>query len=355
MFKLTSKKEQTSLGVDIGTKVIRVVELARKNGKISLKNYGEVNLDIASKEFFRSFDKKNLNPAVENISIAIKSIIEEAGIKPDKVVFSLPDFATFFTTFEMPPMSKKELANAVGFEARKYIPLPLSELVLDWQTMDDNNTEKGNNKILVMAVPNTIVEQYKKIAEGAELELTALEAETMALKRAVIKKGDPTTCLLEIGFQSTNISIVDNNFMKTSFSFDMAGKDLTFSLSETLNISASEAEELKKRDGLNGTISHILVPLLSIISEKTRKVIREFELKENKKVERVIIAGGASLMPGIIDYFKKSLAQEESQVIDVATSNPFKDIIYPTVLDKKIEELNLSYAIALGEALRKFE
>ncbi|MFZ3054747.1 MAG: type IV pilus assembly protein PilM [Minisyncoccales bacterium] len=353
------KKNKKSLGVDIGTKVIRAVEISENKGKITLENYGEVNLDVACKEFFRSFDKKNLNPSVDNISAALKAIIEETGIKTKKVVFSLPDFATFFTTFELPPMSKKEIANAIGFEARKYIPLPLSELVLDWQLMSKEPSPKENSKILVMAVPKIIVEQYKTIAEQAGLELTALEAEAMALKRAVMRKDNTTSCLLEIGFQSTNINIIEDGFMKMSFSFDMAGKDLTFSLSETLNISTGEAEEIKKKQGLlineEGNISHILIPILSVISERTRKVIKDFESKGGKRVEKIIIAGGTSLMPGILEYFIESLNQDESQKKEVNIANPFVDIIYPPILDKKIGEINSIYAIALGEALRKFE
>jgi len=352
-------KSQKSLGVDIGTKVIRVVELSGRKEKLVLENYGEVNLDVACKEFFRSFDKKNLNPSVDNISAALKAIIEETGIKTKKVVFSLPDFATFFTTFELPPMSKKEIASAIGFEARKYIPLPLSELVLDWQLMSKDPSPKENSKVLVMAVPKIIVEQYKTIAEQAGLELTALEAEAMALKRAVINEKEPISCLLEIGFQSTNINIVDGGFMKMSFSFDMAGKDLTYSLSETLNISTSDAEIIKKKQGLlineEGNISHILTPILSVISERTRKVIKDFELKEGKRVEKIIIAGGSSLMPGILEYFIESLNEEEAQERLVEIAKPFSKIVYPPVLDKKMEEINSTYAIALGEALRKFE
>jgi type IV pilus assembly protein PilM len=351
-------KKQTSLGIDIGTKVIRAVEISGTKDKLTLDNYGEVNLDVACKQFFRSFDKKNLNPAVKNIAIAIAGIIEETGIKTKKVVFSLPDFATFSTTFELPPMSKKEIANAIGFEARKYIPLPLSELVLDWQLMNKESL-KEKNKVLVMAVPKIIVEQYKTIAEQAGLELTALEAEAMALKRGLIKETDPSTCLLEMGFQSTNINIVDEGFMKMSFSFDVAGKDLTYSLSETLNIPAGEAELMKKEQGLNDTgdtkISHILTPILSIISEKTKTVIKEFEDKEGKVVKKVILAGGTSMLPGIKEYFEKSLNQDSSKKLEIEIAEPFKNIAHPSALDKKMKEINANYAIALGEALRKFE
>jgi type IV pilus assembly protein PilM len=353
-----NQKKKNSLGIDIGTKVIRVVEISKNKGKLTLENYGEVNLDVACKEFFRSFDKKDLNPAVNNISIAIAAIIGETGIKTKKVVFSLPDFATFSTTFELPPMSKKDMANAVGFEARKYIPLPLSELVLDWQLMNKESL-KENNHVLVMAIPNIIVEQYKTIAEKSGLELTALEAEAMALKRAVVKEKESTVCLLEIGFQSTNINIIDGGFMKMSFSFDIAGKDLTYGLSETLNISTEQAEEMKKSQGLSDDaevkISHILSPILSVIAEKTKTVIRDFEMQEGKKVGRVILAGGTAMMKGIEEYFNKNLNQDVSKILKVEVAKPFDGIMYPPVLEKKMGEINLTYAIALGEALRKFE
>lgn len=354
MFK---SKSQSSLGVDIGTKVIRAVELSGKKNKIALENYGEVNLDIAAKDFFRSFDKRTLAPAVDNIAMALRAIITEAGIKTKEVVFSLPDFATFYTTFALPPMPRKDLAGAIGFEARKYIPLPLSEVVLDWQLMSSGDPAKNKNELLVMAIPSLLVDQYKKIAENSGLELVALEAEALALKRAVTKKGDPISCLVELGFESTNISIVDGGFLKTSFSFDIAGKDLTFSLSETLNLPVIDAEELKKKQGLinnEKSITHILGPILSIVTDKTRDVISDFEARYNKKIQKVILCGGTALLPMVIEYFDKAL-NTDGRLVQVEICKPFNNIVYPDILKKKIEELGPMYAIAVGEALRKFE
>jgi len=123
-----------------------VVELIGKKGYPELKNYGELNLDIATNQSFRNFDQNTLAPSIDTISQALKTIFNETGIKAKKANFSLPDFSTFFVSFELPPMSKKELGNAVGFEARKYIPLPAAEVVLDWQCMSKDPT-KQNNKI----------------------------------------------------------------------------------------------------------------------------------------------------------------------------------------------------------------
>ena len=51
-------------------------------------------------------------------------------------VASIPSFSTFTTTIEMPYLSERELAKALPFEARKYIPIPLNEVVLDWSIID---------------------------------------------------------------------------------------------------------------------------------------------------------------------------------------------------------------------------
>jgi hypothetical protein len=60
-------------------------------------------------------------------------------------------------------------------------------------------------------------------------------------------------------------------------------------------------------------------------------------------------------MPGVIDYFLKEFGQNGGQKVEVITAKPFVNVAYPPILEKKMEEINPTYAIALGEALRKFE
>jgi len=358
MFLKGKRKNQFGLGVDIGTKGIRIVEVSKRKDKLFLENYGEVNLDVAGKQFFRYFDKNTLNPSVENIIRAIRAILTESETETEKAVFSLPDFATFFITFELPLMTKKELENAVGFEARKYIPLPLSEVVLDWQVVNNNEPKAETIKILMMAIPKVLVEHYKKIADQSGLELVALEAEAVALKRALVKESDPLTCLVEMGFQSTNTSIVDKGFIKTSFSFDIAGKDLTLTLAEAMGLDFGAAEKLKIKSGLvsdNDEVTTILSSVLTLVTEKIKKVIRDFQAKENKKVERMILSGGTSNLLGIVDFFKEAFNQSEFGGMEIGISQPFKDISFPSGLEKKISRSGPVFAIALGEALKKFE
>jgi type IV pilus assembly protein PilM len=351
------RKNQSGLGIDIGTKGVKIVEVSKRKDKFVLENYGEINLDIAGRQFFRYFDKNTLNPSIDNITRAIRAILSEAEISTSKAVFSLPDFATFSISFDLPPMTGKEIKSAVAFEARKYIPLPLSEVVLDWQIISADPKE-GRTKILMMAIPKILVDHYKKIAENSGLELIALEAEAIGLKRAVMKPNDPISCLVEMGFQSTNVIIVENGSVKTTFSFDIAGKDLTLTLSETLSIEIGEAEELKIKNGLsqnNPECATVISSVLALVVEKVKRVMREYQTKEGKKIEQMILSGGTAKTIGIVKYFQEMVDHDEFSGIKVKLGEPFNDIEYPASIEAKIKKSNPVFSIALGEALKKFE
>jgi len=360
MFSLLNinKKNSGSIGVDIGTKSIRVVETSKKGDRSFLDNYGEINLDIAGTKSFRWFDQNTLNPDIGNISSAITAILEEAEMKADKAIFSLPDFSTFFITFKMPPMTQKEMDNAVAFEARKYIPMPMTEIVIDWQLIGNKDTTKGENNILVMAIPKNVIEQYKVIADSCGLELIALEAEVLGLKRALIKENDPPTCLVEIGYQSTNISIISEGCVLSSVSYDIAGKDLTFGLAETLGIDVAEAESLKKNNGLgeNAEISDVLVGVLALICDKVKKIIKEFEGKEGKKISKILLSGGTTRMTGLLNFFRVIFSEEEYfKNKQILIGDAFYKISYPPILEGDLRDLNSYFSIAIGEGLKRFE
>jgi type IV pilus assembly protein PilM len=362
MFSLNfNKKNPNSLGIDIGTKSIRITEFSKKNDSNFLENYGEMNLDIAGAKTFRWFDQSTLNPDIKNISTAIAVILEEAGIVSEKAVFSLPDFSTFFINFELPPMNKKDIDSAVMFEARKYIPIPMNDIVIDWELINNNKeTTKGNNEVLVMAIPKVVITQYKTIAESCGLELTALEAEVLGLKRSLIKVNDPVTCLVEMGYQSTNISMVSGGYVKNSISYDLAGKDLTFAISETLSVDIAEAEDLKRTHGLDSKdrpeVADAMVPVLAIICDKIKKIIKEFEAKEGKRVEKILLSGGVTRMNGVLNFYRVIFGEDEYfKNIQILIGDAFYKIDYYPKLESKVRDINAYFSIAIGEGLRRFE
>lgn len=350
------------LGVDIGTSYVKMVEMYRFGHQRKLENYGQISASVLYDKPFRTFDKNTLSLSNKDVAKAIKAVKEEAGIKTQKVVFSIPDFSTFFTNFTLPPMTREELPQAIRYEAKQYIPLPLSEVTLDWQIIDDKPLANGKAgyKILLVAAPNEIISQYQEIAKLSQLELFSLEAETFSLMRSLIGEEEKRPiALIDIGAQSTTCTIIDKRALKSSHSFDVSGNDFTSTIAKALNIDPVEAEKLKKQYGIRvlaaeqeqnaQNIRAILIPLIDMVLREIQGIFSNFSQQEKKEIQKVIIAGGAALLPGLKDYFKESLQKE------VEIANPFQNIFYPPVLEDTLKEMGPSYSIAVGASLRGLE
>lgn len=336
------------LGIDIGVTMIKMVEISCWGGKIELKNYGQVAASsLYQKPYQTSGEEGNFLLSSPDVSKVIRSILKEAEIKTKEATFTIPDFSTFFTTFELPPMSEGEIPEAVNFEARRHIPVPVSDVVLDWFLTEGKIGERGTKlKMLLVAVPKEIIERYQAIAKASHLKLKYLEAEAFSLARALVKDQKELVCLLDIGAQSTTINIVDEGILKSSYSSDISGNDLTYALAKPLSIGSEKAEALKRGQGLNSEeAKDVLLPLINLIIIEMERIFKDFETQE-KIIKKIIMAGGSSLLPGLSQYLSSYFKKE------VVLANPFFGFNYPPILEKKLKKTGPSFSIAVGAALR---
>jgi len=353
-FQIASKK---CLGIDIGTSSVRIVELSRQRERKKLENYGEMRASSIYKDSFRTFDKNTLLFSNQNVAKAIKAILEESKITTRRAIFSIPDFSSFFTNFELPVMTEEELPQAIQYEAKRHVPLPLGEVTLDWQVM--NNQPAGENqtfKILLVAVPNEIIDQYKNISQMAGVELFALEAEVFGLLRSLVQESKDPIALVDIGAQTSTCSIIDKGVLKASHSFDLSGNELTDVVSKSLSVDYETADKLKEKNGLlldqsvglhqEKQVRDVLLPFIDAILGEIDNICEDFYKIEKKAVKKIVLAGASALLPGLEEYCQNYFKKE----IEIA--DPFYDISYPPVLEKRIKQMSPAYAVAIGMALR---
>ncbi|MDD2732107.1 MAG: type IV pilus assembly protein PilM [Candidatus Pacebacteria bacterium] len=357
MFGL-SFRPKNFLGIDIGSSAIRIIEMGMKGSVPKLENYGELDMSVVKSD---SSEKTGLKEEKDTIllsekdtAVIIKAILKEARISTKEVNFCIPDFSSFFTSFEIPTMKEEEIAEAIRYEVRPYIPLPLSEITLDW-LITEGEPGRTPLKVLVVAIPNKVIDQYQEIAELSNLRLKALEPEVFALARALVpENGDKIIAIIDIGARSTICSIVDKGVIKTSHSFNIGGNELTDKLARSLNIDYNKAEELKKKYGLssaggdegNDDIRKVLIPLIDLVLDEIKKAFRNFYQNEGKEVEKIILTGGLAHMPSLREYFSQELKK------GIEISNPFTTISYPAVLKDLLEKRGPSYAVAVGLVLK---
>lgn len=317
---------KTIVGVDIGTASIKIVEVSRWKKSYTLKNYGEVPSALISGNHE---SEANVNTKViskDLASRAIKEVLSEAGIKTKKAIFSVPDFYTFCTSFDIPSMPEKEIPGAILYNASKYITLPISEVTLDWRIISNySSNSNAPIKVFIVAIPNNVVEDYKSIAKDAGLELVAVEAEVYGIAKALVQNTIKTICLIDIGAQSSTISIADKTFLKKSFSS---------------NFNSGQ---------LKNSISSSPYPTIDSFLAEIKNISNDFFQSEKKQIEEFYLTGGGASLPGLREYIAKSVEKP------VSVPNCFSGFLYPSVLGESIKEMSCRFSVVVGIALDGLE
>jgi type IV pilus assembly protein PilM len=354
-------KPKGKLGVDIGTASIKLVELSKDAGRFKLENYGLFELesvDEAINVSGQAAKSRVVHLSDQDLAWGIKEVLNRTKIKSRDAIASIPSFSTFSTIITMPYLSEKDIAKTIPFEARKYIPIPLNEVVLDWSIINVSTpndpaspTKTPTVEVFLVAVPIDETERYKRIMTLAGLNLRALELENSALVRALLGNDLSPVAIVNIGGRSTSILIVDNGFERVSHNYEVGGFEITRSISKSLNVGLKRAEELKKSFGMkdvdNNVILQAMSSLIDMMALETKKTIKNYEDMKQTKVTKVILVGGLVNMPNFSNYFGAKLSTP------VVLGNPLARVVLPEGMDRLKGELSFTFAISIGLAMRE--
>ena len=339
------------LGVDIGTFGVKIVELKKENGRPRLFSYG-------FSESKKIEDKDNKKNDTDYSAQIINKIWQESGMVSRNAVAALPTFSVFSSVLNLSNISKKDLKSAVHWEAKKVIPLPLEEMILDWREINDggqSDKDKKNLKIFLTGAPRVLVKRYIEIFKKAQINLLSLETETFSLVRSLMGNDKSAVVIAEIGANTTDIAIVDGGVPILSRSIDIGGLTITKAISANLNIGIERAEQFKYDMGINsiapdsGIIPKTITETISPVVNEIRYTLNLFETKNNKKVEKIIFSGGSSLLIDFAGYLSKEINKK------VIIGNPWSRISYPAELTSTLEEIGPRMSVAVGLALREME
>jgi len=343
-------------GVDIGTTSIKAVEMKMGKTRPQIVNYGILESSGYLARANQALQASSLKIFESDVIELLKTLVHEMGGATKDAVASLPSFAAFMTVLDFPKMKKEETERAMQYQAKQYVPFPLSEVALDWLKVGEFTDDNGfaHQKMLLISVPLEQIQKYQRIFTAAGLSLRALEIESLSLAR--IFGGDPTpTVIADIGSRSTNIVFLEDGQLVWNAQSDYAAATLTQNLATSLGINALRAEELKKERGILGTgpnreLSTIMIPFLDAIINEIQKTLFAYQSQfpSAKKTERMILSGGGANLLGIEQYFEKEFT------FPVVKANPFAGFEYAPEIQPLVPELNPVMSVALGLGMKEF-
>jgi type IV pilus assembly protein PilM len=354
-FNLFSKiSSHSTLGVDIGTTSIKIVEVKSGKERPEILNYGLLESSGYLARANQALQTSTLKIFESDIVDLLKTALREMRPGTTEAVASLAPFSVFVTMLDFPMMGPKEIEQAMTYQAKQYVPLPLSEVALDWMKVGEYLDEKGvaHQKLLLISVPKEQIRKYQEMFQKAGLALRELEIESLSLAR--LFANDPTpTIVVDIGSRSTNIVFLEGGALTWQAQSDFASASLTQALATSLSVNPLRAEELKKERGIMGTgpnyeLSTIMMPFLDAIINEVKKAQFAYQTQfpSGKPAERIALAGGGANLLGIESYVAREFT------IPVIKANPFSHFAYPGAIEPIVSELNPVMSVALGLGLK---
>lgn len=327
------------LGIDIGTANIKVAQVSHKSQPF-LETYGIVNIAY-------QLGGKADDLAVQEMARVLKTLLNKAHATTKRCVISFPNSSVFTSVIELPKMTQAELASAVEFEAKKYVPLALSDVDLSWEVLAGSNPAAVSIKVLLTAVPKQVTRNYMRVLELAGLQPLVGEIEALALIRSLIGEQSVNCVIIDIGARSTGLNITENGFLRLSRNLNVGGDTITTKIAESLRVSRLRAEQFKKDFGVSSTtfIPDTIKPVLNIIKTEAKQLLT-IAKTQNMRMEKLLLVGGGASLPGIEGYF-------EDLGLAVELGNPFKAVAYNKDLEPVLKRYALSLPIAIGLALRQ--
>jgi len=351
-------KTQSVLGIDIGSSAIKVVEIKKRHGKAVLKTYGELALGpYASTEVGRATALPS-----DKLAAALKDILREAKTTTIACGSALPLSSSLISFITIPPVPDKQKGEVIAMEARKYIPVPMNEVMLDWSPIpreesfatdeESEKAEKAGEDIMVVAIHNEYLNTYQQIMNNAGLTPTFYEIEIFSAIRAVVEQGIQAVMIIDMGARVTKLYVVERGILRASHIINKGAQDITLAISKSLSIPVNEAENMKRVYGLKGGPEHkdlneIIMVNLDYVFYEANNVLLNYQKKSNKNVAKVILTGGGVLLKGFTEIAKMSFQT------DVVYADPFGKMETPAFFAEQLALAGPEFAVAIGAALRR--
>jgi len=336
---------RASIGLDIGSGYLKVVQLKNTKGGYELELFDmiplppELIVDGAIIDSLRLVD-------------SLKELSRKAKIKTKDVTISMAGHSSvIIKRVSLPDMTEEELSESIKFEAEQYIPFDIEDVTLDFQILGPKE-EPGQMDVILVAVKKDIINEYITVVKEAGFNCQIVDVNSFALENIYEINYEIETnkniALVNIGASTINMNILKGGI--SVFTRDSAvGSNLhTEVLQREFNLTYEVAERLKRGEPVENVSPQNAYSVMELASEEIIGEVNRSLEYFHEEINEIVLSGGCAL----IKDFPKLIAEKIGA--ETKIMQPFKNIKVPKKFDATyIEEMAPMAAVAVGLALRR--
>lgn len=345
----------TAVGLDIGTSSIKLVEVERHKA-IKVTRFATIPLPGGAL-------KDGMVTDGPQVGEKIKELFQLAKGRSKRAVVAIAGQTVIVRHIKMPCLTREELANAIRWEAERYIPFSIDEVSLDFQVIEED-AQSNEMEVMLVCAHQDLIQSHLRALDAAGVQPLAMEIQPFALMRGLGLAGaDPegNVALLDIGAGTSDLTIVRNAIPRFTRVIPVAGESMTHQLASQLNLEVAAAERAKIEFGdalfdfgqadaaeFETRVNDALQASLKELASEVRRSLDYYRLQQRgEEVKVLIISGGGSKLKNL----KLFLRQELDMIV---TNGSYQgEFDCPEKLRPELEAMFPMLTVALGLALRE--
>jgi type IV pilus assembly protein PilM len=348
-------RSRNLVGLDIGDSSIKVVEL-KDLGKGRGYALAKAGWEPLSPDAIVDGAIMDSQMVIE----AIQRLFQRLRIKNNQVATALSGHSVIVKRISLPTMSEAELAESIHWEAEQYIPFDIEDVNLDYQILEGSSLSgEGNMDVLLAASKKDKINDYTSVVTQAGLQPTTVDIAAFALQNAFEANYEfephQIIALVDVGAAVSSISVLHGGTSVYWRDINIGGNQYTDAVQKELNLSAEQAERLKRGEEIDGIPYERVLPILSGANEdvgseiqKTLDFFKQISATD-EPLDRLYLTGGSAQ----VVHLKESLGERLKTQVELL--NPFRKI-QPAGRDvspETVHEMAPTASVAVGLALRK--
>ncbi|MFA6422906.1 MAG: type IV pilus assembly protein PilM [Patescibacteria group bacterium] len=343
MFENFFNNNKPVIGIDIGHSSIKIAFVLRKGKKAQLLSINEIPVKNVPMSKEGISDKNTL---ITNIRQALQTA-KPHPISSIITGTSLPSSLVFTKLITQPLITDiKNLEKSIPRQAEDFLPIPIDQVVLDWQIISQNHIEKEMD-ILIIAAPKALVNDLALVFAAAGLKLQFIEIKPISLARSITNASEENPiAIVDIGSDATGISITHRGNVKATSTLTIGAQNIIDAIKATEKNTTASANNLVQ-EGQTKDVNNIITNGLKPIVDEVIKLVKYYQsrVESSGVVKEIRLCGGGSQITNVANYF------QEMTKIPTIISNPLLNI---TSCPKEILSPSLlKYSVAIGLSLRK--
>jgi len=338
-----------AIGVDIGSHSVKLAEITKRGGKHVLTNYGIAKLLPDAIVDGEVMDR-------EVVIDTIRDLMESRSIQGADVATAVSGRAVIVKKILVDRLPPNEASEAIYLEAEHHIPFGIDDVYLDYQVLRDSDAKSPDKmEVLLVAAKREMVDAHVALLQDAGFMPRIVDVDAFAVQNAYEANTTPeegeTVLLMNVGASVTNLNIVRDGIPLFTRDIWIAGNTFVEQIQKRMSVNREQALATLTAEGAE--TSSELADVVSTICEDLavgveRSVSFLKSSGEADKIDRIVVAGGSSRIPGLLP------ALAERHAVSVEVGNCLARVAYADGLftGEDIEALAPQLTVAVGLALR---